>query len=133
MDELHIEVSGLLPPAKGEAKSMLAPGHPQRKGVLALLDAASVAMADRGLFTGEIALEVTVTAPRGHLLPDATNMLGGIGDVLQARATGADVQHLGTLAEVACFLDDAQIQQIHYRRLWRDALGYQIRIRGIDE
>jgi hypothetical protein len=58
-------------------------------------------------------------------------MLGGIGDVLQARATGADVAHLGPLALVACFRDDAQIQEIHYRRFEGSQLGYVIVIRPL--
>ena len=72
-------------------------------------------MLDSELLVGDIGLEVTVRTRRGHRLPDATTMLGGIGDVLQARRTGADLEHLGPLARVGCFEDDAQVQEIHYR------------------
>lgn len=124
--EIRIEVSGEAPPAKGEAKSMLAQAHPQSRRVRRLLTAASTAMCDREPLAGGISLDVTLTAPAGQQLPDASNMLGGIGDVLQARLTGADVEHLGALSSVACFYDDAQIQEIHYRRMEGTELGYVI-------
>lgn len=59
-------------------------------------------------------------------------MLGGIGDVLQARATGADIAYLGSLAFVACFQDDAQIREIRYRRIDDTRVGYMIVIRPLD-
>jgi len=130
--EIRIEVSGDIPPAKGEAKSMLSGGHSQVARVQRLLMKASDAMAVRELLVGDISLEVSLTAPSGTRLPDATNMLGGIGDVLQARTTGANVEHLGRLARVACFYDDAQIREIHYRRTERDNIGYVIVIRSLD-
>lgn len=34
--------------------------------------------------------------------------------------------HLGDLASVACFLDDGQISEIHYRREWAGPLGYEL-------
>lgn len=80
---------------------------------------------------GDLRLDVTLTAPRVQRLPDATNMLGGIGDVLQARATGADVEHLGPLGSVACFHDDAQIQEIRYRRLEGPDVGYVVVVRQV--
>lgn len=110
---------------------MLAVRHPQRERVRRLLLEAADVMLGRDLLVGDVGLDVTVSAPRGHRLPDATNMLGGIGDVLQGRSTGADVEHLGSLARVACFKDDAQIQEIHYRRVERDEVGYAIVIRSL--
>lgn len=130
--EIRIEVSGDIPPAKGEAKSMLSGGHSQVARVQRLLREASDAVADRELLVGDISLEVSLTAPSGTRLPDATNMLGGIGDVLQARTTGAKVEHLGHLARVGCFYDDAQIREIHYRRTDRDNISYVIVIRSLD-
>lgn len=130
--EIRIEVSGDIPPAKGEARSLLSGGHPQVARVQRLLTEASRAMAGRPLLGGELSLEVSVTAPSRTRLPDATNMLGGIGDVLQARTTGADVEHLGRLARVGCFYDDAQIREIHYRRTEQDKVGYFIVIRTLD-
>lgn len=130
--ELRIVVAGDLPPTKGEAKSMLSVGHGQRARVRLLLQRASEAMVDRGLLDGPIGLDVTVTAARDARLPDATNMLGGIGDVLQARTAGANIEHLGALAHVACFHDDAQIQQIRFVRVEDDEIGYLIVIRSLD-
>ncbi len=111
---------------------MLSGGHPQVARVRRLLTEAANAMADRDLLPGDMSLKVNITAPRGTRLPDATNMLGGIGDVLQARTTGADVEHLGLLARVGCFNDDAQIQEIHYRRVERDEIGYVVVVRSLD-
>lgn len=48
-----------------------------------LLTAASTAMCNRELLAGGIHLDVTLTAPTGRAWPDATNLLGAIGDVLQ--------------------------------------------------
>lgn len=129
--ELRIEVTGEIPPVKGEASSMLSVLHPQRIRVRRLLLEAADVMRGRELLVGDIGLDVTTSAPRGHRLPDATNMLGGIGDVLQARSTGADIEHLGSLARVACFDDDSQIQEIHYRRIERDEVGYAIVLRSL--
>lgn len=129
--DIRIEVLGEIPPVKDEAKSMLSQSHPQQARVFRLLTVAATAMREREVLAGDVRLDVTVTAPGDQSLPDATNMLGGIGDVLQARATGADVAHLGSLAFVACFHDDAQIREIHYRRLERGELGYLIMIRPL--
>jgi hypothetical protein len=131
--EVRIEVVNEIPPAKGEAKSMFSLGHSQQERVRRLLMEASAVMLGREVLVGDISLEVTLSAPSGHRLPDATNMLGGIGDVLQARSTGADLEHLGPLAQVACFEDDAQIQVIHYRRVERDHVGYAIAIRSLND
>jgi hypothetical protein len=97
-----------------------------------LLEAASAVMADCSILDGDISLDVTVIAPAGRQMPDATNLLGGIGDVLQARATGADVEHLGPLAQVACFHDDAQIREVHYRCVDGAEVGYEVVIGPTD-
>ena len=123
---IRIDVSGELPPRKGEAKSMLALGHPDNHRVRRLLEAADTVMNGREVLKEAIRLDVTVRAPAARVLPDATNMLGGIGDVLQTRTTGADTVHLGALAAVGCFVDDAQISELHYRRVDHDDLGYSI-------
>lgn len=125
---IRISVFGEAPPAKGEAKSMLSALHGQSRRVRALLEAAARVMRDRDLLSGALRVDVTLTVPPSERLPDATNLLGGIGDVLQARATGADVAHLGELSTVACFHDDAQIEEIHYRRVEGRELGYVVLI-----
>lgn len=130
--DVVVEVSGHLPPAKGEAKSMLSDGHPQSERVRALLNAAAAAMAGREPLAGPLSLVVALHVRAGTRTPDATNMLGGIGDVLQTRTTGADVAHLGALGSAGCFLDDAQIQHIRYDQLEATSTGYRIEIREVD-
>lgn len=105
---------------------MLAAGHVHVQRVRSLLEGARAAMDGRELLTKPLRLSVVVRAPERMHLNDATNLLGGIGDVLQARSTGADVTHLGDLASVACFLDDGQISEIYYRREWAGPLGYEV-------
>lgn len=124
--EIRIVVVGAVPPAKGEAKSMLSAGHIHAERVRRLLEAARDAMVGREPLAGPIRLDVVVRAPDGTRLNDATNLLGGIGDVLQARSTGADVTHLGELAGVACFLDDEQISEVHFRREQSEPVGYEV-------
>lgn len=124
--EIQIAVIRVLPPAKGEAKSMLSAGHIHTERVRCLLEAAQGVMAGREPLIGPVRLDVVIRAPDGTRLNDATNLLGGIGDVLQARSTGADVSHLGELADVACFVDDEQISEVHYRREWTEQLGYEL-------
>lgn len=126
--EIVITVDGHLPPAKGEAKSMLADRHPHRARVVALLGAAELVMEHREPLAGPIGMELVVCAPRSLNMNDATNLLGGVADVLQARLTGADVTHLGSLATVACYGDDAQIEQIAYRRTDGPTTGYTVRL-----
>lgn len=125
---VRIVVEGVLPPAKGEAKSMLSAGHAHAQRVVALLEDARAAMIHREILSGPLRLDVVVQAPEGTPLSDATNLLGGIGDVLQARTTGADVAHLGELAGVACFQDDAQITEIHYQRVVGNDPGYVVEL-----
>lgn len=54
--------------------------------------------------------------------------VGGVAGVLQARSTGADVTHLGSLASVGCYIDDAQIEQIAYRRMDGANISYSVRL-----
>lgn len=110
--EVKVEVAGLLPPLKGEAKTMLAQRHPQGPQVWRLLEAASLAIEVTALLAGDIELEVTVFAPVEYRRPDATKMLGGIGDVFQTRPTSANVDHLGAPARVACFQDHSAAKEV---------------------
>ena len=130
--EIMFNVLGELPPSKGEAKSMLADGHAQATRVRRLLEEAATAMAGRELLSGAIGLELLVSVPPGRRVADATNMLGGVGDVLQARSTGADTTHLGELADVACYSDDNQIHEITYKSVPAPTLGYRVRLWTLD-
>jgi hypothetical protein len=125
--EIALTVGGW-PPAKNEAKSMLSDGHPHAPRVRALLEAAQQALAAGAhpIEHGEIALELVIVSPEQPPC-DATNVLGGIGDVLEQKTRRGDtVAHLGPLAQVALFANDRQIreseergEQVHYRLRFR--------------
>jgi hypothetical protein len=61
---------------------------------------------------------VIVRAPSGHPVGDATNYLGGLGDVLQDRSkpVNLDLSHLGELQGIALYLNDRQISSDQVRR-----------------
>ena len=97
---------------------MLAAGHRQHERVRALLEAAALAANQTGwtAVTADIALDVVVRTPSARPPGDATNYLGGIGDVLQdkSRPLNVDLSHLGALQAVALYLDDCQICRVTY-------------------
>jgi len=129
MTEISFEVDGL-PPLKGEAKSLLAEGHQQAARVRSLLAAATLAVGpDFRPWTGPVGLELRIGAPSFVGVGDATNQLGGIGDVLQAhRSRLVDTAHLHDLARVAIFRNDAQIVEIRYSRHDAPAARYWVRV-----
>ena len=59
---------------------------------------------------------------------DATNYLGGVGDVLEAKGHRGALEHLSDLASLALYTNDHQIQEVHYR--YERGLGprYTVRI-----
>ncbi|SCL31410.1 hypothetical protein GA0074694_5977 [Micromonospora inyonensis] len=114
MTEISFVVQGL-PPAKNEAKSMLASGHVYADRVLALLRAAREAVGEgqKPLFPdGPLTLDVSLESPT-EPPSDATNYLGGIADVLEAKQHRGALEHLGDLAFVALYGNDRQIQEVH--------------------
>lgn len=133
-NEIRIIVEGL-PPAKGEAKSMLSAGHGHVRRVRALLEAAATAIAAQSwtIASGPIGMKIEVWAPNREAVWDATNYLGGIADVLQAKerldetARGA----LGALARVALYVDDRQIHAIDYRFRSGEAQRYSVTVRTL--
>jgi hypothetical protein len=129
MREITIEVSGY-PPAKNEAKSMLAAGHVHAERVLALLRAASNE-AGRGTafyFPDEsLGLGLVVTSPAPPP-SDATNYLGGVADVLEDKAHRGDLVHLGELAHFALYHNDRQFHHVLYRWEYGPDVRYQVRI-----
>ena len=132
MGEIRFTVSGL-PPAKGEALSMLGPKHPHALRVRALLDAARLALQDGAwqLTGNPIGLELVVGLARGAHRSDATNYLGGIGDVLQDKVRsfrGRDLSHLGALRQVALYHDDSQIREIRYSEASARTGTYSVRV-----
>jgi hypothetical protein len=111
---IEFRVSGY-PPTKNEAKSLLSDGHGQSVSVRALLEAAEQALAAGAspILHGRVALELVLFGP-ADAPSDATNMLGGIGDVLQDKSRRSALEHLGPLANVHLFTDDKQIRRISY-------------------
>jgi len=127
--EIAFDVDGY-PPAKSEALSMLGQGHRHARRVTRLLEAARDEVARHG-FTGfgsaPIGMDVVVRCRRGGDRSDATNFLGGIGDVLEGKAHRGQLPHLGDLHSVALYDNDRQIEEVHYR--WEDAVEPSYRVR----
>lgn len=132
-DLIEFEVDGQ-PPLKGEALSLMNAKHKQLNRVVALLSAVQrlkSSNSNNGFGSHLIRLEVevrcTTLPPKG----DATNYLGGIGDILQARKPqGSD--HLGELAGLSLFDDDRQFVEIAYRATLSEADSYTVRLSRID-
>jgi hypothetical protein len=82
----------------------------------------------------DIALDVIVRAPLGRPPGDATNYLGGIGDVLQDKShpINIDLSHLGVFQAVALYLDDRQIRQVTYNVERADTPSYSVRVSVLD-
>jgi hypothetical protein len=128
--EITLEVDGW-PPTKAEAKSLLAAGHPHAERVRALLFAARQAAQEYGWATTsvDIGLDLVVRGP-ARPASDATNYLGGVGDVLQEKVSrhNLNVSHLADLATVALYVDDRQIREIRYAEEPADRPSYSIRV-----
>jgi hypothetical protein len=81
--------------------------------------------------TDRLGLELILLAPADPP-SDGTNYLGGVGDVLEAKARRGVLEHLGELATVALFANDRQIQEVHYRRQHADEPHYVVRLWTLD-
>jgi hypothetical protein len=128
--EVTLDVDGW-PPTKAEAKSLLAAGHPHAERVRALLFAARDAAQEHGwaMTRADIGLDLVVRGP-ARPASDATNYLGGVGDVLQEKVSrhNLNVSHLADLAMVALYVDDRQIREIRYAEEPADRPSYSVRI-----
>jgi hypothetical protein len=132
--QITFEVPGY-PPAKNEAKSMLSADHPYLSRVLLLLEAAGRARAEQGfrpIADGAIALDVVLKAPPGQAQSDATNYLGGIGDVLEDKTHRGSLDHLGDLAAVWLYTNDRQIKQVSYQETETTNPSYTVTLRALD-
>lgn len=110
---------------------MLAESHSQAARVRALLQAAGEAATAQGfveVVEGSIGMEVVLSAPADYPLADATNFLGGIGDVLEHKGLRGALVHLGSLQEIALYRNDRQIREVHYRCEGAAAPSYTVRI-----
>lgn len=130
MREITIEVSGY-PPAKNEAKSMLAAGHLYAERVLDLLQAVNIKAGPGcavAYFPNEsLGLELVVTSPAPPP-SDATNYLGGVADVLENKGHRGDLAHLGQLAHISLYQSDRQFHDVRYRWELGPEVHYQVRI-----
>jgi len=133
VNQLSFDVSGL-PPVKDGANSIFGLGHGHGPRVRLLLEAARQAR-DAQFFLpiheGSVALDVVVRAPAGQVPSDATNHLGGIGDVLEDKSWRTGVDHLGDLAKVWLYHNDRQIKEISYREVEAEATGYTVTVRSL--
>ena len=132
MDEVRFTVAGY-PPAKNEALSMLGAGHSHSTRVLDLLQAAHAGVAGKDFrpFEGPIGLDVVLFVSTNDPW-DATNYLGGIGDVLEEKGRRGSLHHLGELATVALYRNDRQIREVHFREEPGVLAGYEVRVYRLD-
>lgn len=129
MNEVQLTVSGW-PPAKNEAKSMLAAGHMYADRVLSLLRATRDVVGQESMPVfgkSSLALELVVESPQ-EPPSDATNYLGGVGDVLEDKAHRGQLEHLADLASVSLYANDCQIHEVHYRWEQADRTRYIVRV-----
>jgi predicted RNA-binding Zn ribbon-like protein len=125
---LVIRVEGL-PPAK-QISPLLAPSHPHRSRVIALLEATREALSvDFAPFPGAVALSLTLFTPDALPPGDPTNFLGGVADVLQRKA---DVFALDALSDVMVYENDAQLRRIEFQQVPDDRTHYELRIHQLD-
>ena len=133
--EVTLTVDGW-PPAKNEAKSLLSAGHSHAERVVKLLEAAQHANQNQSsavLFGSRpIGLDLTVSSP-AEPTADATNFLGGVGDVLEVRDRQGLLEHLGALANVGLYDNDRQIHEIRYRWRRKPIVSYVVKLRELSD
>jgi hypothetical protein len=133
--QLAFRVEGY-PPGKNEAKSLLAADHLYAGRVLELLRSAKKA-ADEGAFSGfgaaRIGLDVLLYCRDPFPPSDATNYLGGIGDVLEDKCRWGALEHLGDLADFGLYANDRQICEVAYRLISGEGPRYDVRLWELDE
>lgn len=131
--QVSFDVPGF-PPAKNEALSMLGAGHSHAPRVRLLLERARQAAAEQGftqVSAGPVGLDVVLYAPGGSNPGDATNYLGGIGDVLENKAHRGTLDHLDGLGNVWLYRNDRQIKAVSYRETEADSVSYTVTIREL--
>jgi predicted RNA-binding Zn ribbon-like protein len=84
-------------------------------------------MAQRQFFRGPIAFELRLRSPVRRSW-DATNYLGGVADVLESKYRRKNVDHLGGLVDLALYVNDRQIREVHYSHELARATSYEVRI-----
>jgi hypothetical protein len=132
--QVTFDVAGY-PPAKDGALSIFGAGHGHAPRVRLLLEAARRACQEQAFVpveTGAVAVDVVVRGP-GQPPGDATNYLGGIGDVLEDKVSRTSLDHLGDLATVRLFRNDRQIRQVSYREEAANETRYSVTVRVLSE
>jgi hypothetical protein len=132
--EISFKVDGR-PPAKSGPPSVLAARNPHAPRVLALLRAAREEAERRGFqgFGSEpVGLELRVACARDLNRSDATNYLGGVGDVLENKERRTNLDHLGDLASFGLYADDGQIEEVRFRWQPSEILSYTVRMWALD-
>lgn len=127
--EVTFSVDGW-PPVKNEAKSLLAVGHTHAERVRRLLAAARQAVGDRQdvLFDARpVGLELTLSSPE-EPPADATNFLGGVGDVLEAKGRRGSLEHLQELAHIGLYENDRHIHDVRYQWHQGSQVRYVVRL-----
>jgi hypothetical protein len=133
VNQISFDVLGL-PPAKDGADSIFGADHGHTPRVRRLLEAVRQARDEQAfvpISQGRVGLEVVVRASADQPAWDATNYLGGIGDVLQDKSRRSALDHLGDLAEVWLYRNDRQIKEISYREIEADEKGYTVTVRSL--
>lgn len=131
MHQISFEVAGL-PPIKNEALSLFNPRHDQAGPVQALLRAARDELVGSQWDPGSTAALSMYVVLRGggQRVGDATNYLGGIGDVLEDKRRRQALDHLGELATVSLYRNDAQLHDVRLSREDGPA-GYRVTLREV--
>lgn len=124
MSEIVIKVEAA-PPVKDGSESILGPGHRERARVSALRAALAAAMVDRVPFEGvRLMMEMRVT--RARCRADGLNMINGVADVIQKRATKVYAPMVWAID------DDKNIKEFHYFEEPGESDRYQITLRPIE-
>jgi hypothetical protein len=79
-----------------------------------------------------LGLELVLTAPT-EPPSDATNYLGGVADVLEAKGHRGALEHLGDLAGIALYTNDRHFHEVHYRYEPGSEVRYSLRVWILDE
>lgn len=128
------------PPAKAGSPGVLGERSKHSDRVVKLLEAArdeKERLGFDGFGKTTVKLEVEVRTGPGEPPWDATNLLGGIADVLDSKAhkqiaQPGSLDHLGDLAKVALFDDDRQIKEIIYREVEYPTEEYVITVSRLE-
>lgn len=135
LDRISFTVPGR-PPSKAGSPGPLSANSKHRDRTVALLEAAKTEIERtgfQGFGSSSVRLEVEVRSGSGEPPWDATNLLGGIADVLDSKAhkqlaQPGSLDHLGELAEIGLYDDDRQIQEVSYRVVDHPEAEYVITI-----